>query len=287
MDKDKFNCVLRWIEENLCTGASVDSLASANGYSRRAVEQMFRKHSDFSPGEYLFRRRMTRAAVMLRVTSLQISEIASYLHYYSSQNFSRAFRLFSGTAPTIYRKNKVWNTHPLQYPLLYSYIVSNSEVFNLKYSLKITGRRRCTESKYDSMHDNAYLNFLRSQLTNYKGVGSQELLVLCRRTGGDNAYTNRKGVIKVETIIGKRTMPDEDVHGTIPSGKYIKYEFNGCWEDFSIFSRVIYLKHVSDMQLYCIEDFSYMEISSFENKLYCKLYIPVAHNEMDENELYL
>ncbi|WP_370619548.1 helix-turn-helix domain-containing protein [Citrobacter meridianamericanus] len=276
MNKDEFNCVLKWVEENLCTGETVNSLVRSIGYSRRTIEQEFQANYGISPGEYLFRRRMTRAAVMLRVTSLQISDIASFFHYHSGQNFSRAFRRFSGSTPTTYRKKEVWDTRILQHPLLCEEIISHSKIVNLEFPLGIWGSRKCMESRYDSMNDNNYLTMLRNQMRSQTTNGSQQLLVLCRSTDIGNTYAHRKGVVMVETIVGRLSLPDEKADGIIPSGRYIQYEFNGAWDEFSIFSRTVYLKSLAEKYFLCIGGFNFMEIYSFDNHLHCSLYIPVS-----------
>ncbi|MXE01164.1 helix-turn-helix transcriptional regulator, partial [Escherichia coli] len=71
-------------------------------------------------GDYLFRRRMSRAAVLLRLTKLPITEIAELLHYSSSQNFSRAYHRFTGKTPSEYRKSKDWDISVLQFSFLYN-----------------------------------------------------------------------------------------------------------------------------------------------------------------------
>lgn len=276
MDKDTFHHALVWVEDNLCSGKGINSLVRATGCSRRTLEQGFQAYSGFSPGEYLFRRRMTRAAIMLRMTSLQITEIAVFLRYHSGQNFTRAFRRFFGVTPTDYRREAKWNTQTLQRPLLYGDVISHAKIIILNHPLKITGSRRCTESRYDSMNDQDFIRILRNQLSIQKRTDSQTLLVLCRSTGTGNTYSDRKGVVQVETVTGRLSVQGDVVNGIIPSGKYIQYEFNGDWNSFSVFSRTIYLKSLAETGWHCIGDFSFMKVYTFKKNLHCRLYIPVA-----------
>lgn len=277
MNKDEFYRALIWVEENLSSGEDINSLVMSAGCSRRSFEQRFRAYSGFSPGEYLFRRRMTRAAVMLRMTSLQVTEIAALLHYHSGQNFTRAFRRFFGSTPTDYRRKNEWNTQTLQHPLLYGDIISHSKIVNFSHPLKITGSRKCTESRYDSMSDHDYLTTLRNQLNRQKrSSDSQELLVFCKTTDTGNTFAHRKGIVKVETVIGRYSVQGDIVDGIIPSGKYIEYEFRGAWNDFSVFSRTIYLNSLTELKWHCIGDYSFMKVCSFKTNLHCKLYIPAG-----------
>ncbi|MCW6554422.1 helix-turn-helix transcriptional regulator [Yersinia ruckeri] len=110
--------ILSWVEENIYTGASIGKLVDETGYSRRTLELWFLKYSGFPLGEYLLRRRMSRAAMLLRMTELSILEVSTMFHFYSSQNFTRSFRIFSGVTPTKYRKQDKWSVKLLQRPLL-------------------------------------------------------------------------------------------------------------------------------------------------------------------------
>ena len=54
--------------------------------------------------EYVTRKRMMEASELLKNSRLSISEIAVRTGYTDNQYFSRAFRQYSGTAPSFYRK---------------------------------------------------------------------------------------------------------------------------------------------------------------------------------------
>ncbi|MEG2398558.1 MAG: AraC family transcriptional regulator [Citrobacter sp.] len=277
MNKDDFYHVLVWVEENLCTGEDVGALVRESGYGRRAFEQGFRSRSGFSPGEYLFRRRMSRAAVMLRVTSLPVTEIAGLLHYHSGQNFARAFRGFSGWTPTAYRRDAVWNTRILQLPLLYGEECFHSTVVDLSESLRITGRCKSTESRYDSMSDSECLSTLRNQLNSLQPAALQKgALVLTRITGTDDTYAGRNGVVRVEIVTGTQSAPGEIADGIIPAGRYTRYVFSGSWEAFTVFSRTIYLRSLAEQSLCNSEDLNFMQVNFAGDSLECALYIPVV-----------
>lgn len=81
--------IAQWVEDNLDTGKNINDLIEDIGYSRKTVEVWFLNKYGVNIGEYLFKRRMTRASVLLKLTHLTITEIATLLHYSSSQNFAR------------------------------------------------------------------------------------------------------------------------------------------------------------------------------------------------------
>ncbi|HBI5523967.1 TPA: helix-turn-helix transcriptional regulator, partial [Salmonella enterica subsp. enterica serovar Welikade] len=111
--------ILFWVEENLYTGLTIADLAVSTGYTRRTLELWFSATYDISPGRYLFRRRMTRAAVLLRLSTLSVTEISVLLHHSNNQNFARAFKRFSGKKPTEYRNSREWDLSVMQASLYY------------------------------------------------------------------------------------------------------------------------------------------------------------------------
>ena len=79
------NYILSWVEENNFTILHIDDLVADIGYSRRTIETWFKEKYRLSLGEYILRRRLSRAAIMLRMTSIPVTDIAYLFHYQSSQ----------------------------------------------------------------------------------------------------------------------------------------------------------------------------------------------------------
>jgi cellulose synthase/poly-beta-1,6-N-acetylglucosamine synthase-like glycosyltransferase len=110
--------IISWVEENIYSLANIDDLTKVLGYSRRTIETWFKQQYGQSLGDYILKRRICRAAVLIRMTSLPITEIAYLFHYQSSQGFARAFKKFTGLSPTDYRRSDVWEFDKLQSSLL-------------------------------------------------------------------------------------------------------------------------------------------------------------------------
>ncbi len=64
------NYILSWVEENNFTILHIGDLVADIGYSRRTIETWFKEKYRLSLGEYILRRRLSRAAIMLRMTSI-------------------------------------------------------------------------------------------------------------------------------------------------------------------------------------------------------------------------
>ncbi len=67
----------------------------------------FRKHFTLqigiSPGKFIIRRRLDKACEMLKTSSKSIGEVADYLGYSSSFDFSKQFKRFIGKSPKHYK----------------------------------------------------------------------------------------------------------------------------------------------------------------------------------------
>lgn len=103
------NAITQYIEDNLETmPIDINKLINYSGYSRRYLQILFRDNIGIPVGKYIQLRRITRAAILLQLTSLNIAHISEILHYDSQQTFTREFKKNSGYTPLQYRKLKIW-----------------------------------------------------------------------------------------------------------------------------------------------------------------------------------
>lgn len=96
MDRD-------WADEDL----DLDAVAAGAGYSRSHFIRSFKAVYGRTPGQYLSRRRIERAAEMLRTCDLTITEICHLVGFSSLGTFSTRFRQQTGLSPSAYRREKV------------------------------------------------------------------------------------------------------------------------------------------------------------------------------------
>ncbi|ENY9605824.1 helix-turn-helix domain-containing protein [Escherichia coli] len=103
------NAILDYIEENIEIGPiDINSLVEYSGYSRRYLQQLFYDCIGIPVGKYIQRRRVSRSAVLLRLTNLPLVTISEKLCYDSQQTFTREFKKHTGNTPLQYRKGKIW-----------------------------------------------------------------------------------------------------------------------------------------------------------------------------------
>ena len=109
LKKMTINAILDYIEDNIeISPIDINSLVEYSGYSRRYLQLLFFDYIGMPVGKYIQRRRVSRAAVLLRLTNLPLVTISEKLCYDSQQTFTREFKKHTGNTPLQYRKDKIW-----------------------------------------------------------------------------------------------------------------------------------------------------------------------------------
>ncbi|MFU1868044.1 helix-turn-helix domain-containing protein [Citrobacter portucalensis] len=108
--------ILSYIEKNLENKMNIKTLCEFSGYGRRYIQILFKKHINMPLWKYIKYRRITRAALLLRLTSLKIIDISFRLQFDSQQSFNREFKKIVGCTPLYYRSNKDWDLSPIFLP---------------------------------------------------------------------------------------------------------------------------------------------------------------------------
>ncbi|MGG7246450.1 helix-turn-helix domain-containing protein [Escherichia coli] len=107
--------LFEWIELNLHKKITLSTLSYKAGCTSRYLHNLFIKHLNISPADYIRRRRLTQAAIMLRDTQRSVTEIALMYGFEHIQTFSRAFKKHFKQSPLQYRHADNWDMN-LFYP---------------------------------------------------------------------------------------------------------------------------------------------------------------------------
>lgn len=272
--------ILLWVEDNIDTGCNIYDLAKTAGYSRRTLESWFLTFCGMSPGDYLFRRRMTRAAVMLRLTVLSVTEIAQLLHHSSNQNFAKAFRRFSGKTPTQYRSSKEWDLTILQNSLLFS----DDKVTEVIVR-EFTDRYLCGTSYYsaDSYLNNAKVTLtqqIQREVTRLLLSGEEDIYLSGRPVVSDDLSKNREGYIGVLMTIGQLTDTKTEKTTLMPGGRFCSYRFSCSWSEYSLYTNMCFIKLMSENKLHYAGGDCYVHFSgspaTIMSQIACEMFIPVS-----------
>lgn len=109
--------LLVWLESHLDQPLSLDNVAAKAGYSKWHLQRMFKDVTSHAIGAYIRARRLSKAAVALRLTSRPILDIALQYRFDSQQTFTRAFKKQFNQTPAYYRRSSEWNAYGLRPPI--------------------------------------------------------------------------------------------------------------------------------------------------------------------------
>jgi AraC-like DNA-binding protein len=97
-------CMVDWVELNLKDDPTLDKMSEYVGYSSFYCSSKFHEVLGISFKEYLYKRKMTLAAIELRETKNKIIDIALKYGFSSNEAFTRAFFKLFGYTPYRFRK---------------------------------------------------------------------------------------------------------------------------------------------------------------------------------------
>ncbi|MFB9998481.1 helix-turn-helix domain-containing protein [Providencia rustigianii] len=268
------NSVTQYIEENIeIKHIDIEGLVSYSGYSRRYLQKIFKNKIGFSIGKYIQLRRISRAAVLLRLTSLSLSSISTRLCYDSQQTFTREFKKNTGYTPLQYRNNKLLtfqgmighrDTNDLfPYPKLYHIDKKTIDGFLFKHKEKLP---------YTGEQSKVRLREINKRLISAKTVYLSNKISL----GKD--FNN--GVL-ITTIIWTNS-EQVNTQFEINSGLYAGFLFTGSHKSYSHFIYHIYMNLLPFYNLTKRDEFDIEIISKEDNtctSFSFQCYIPVLEND--------
>ena len=96
--------VLRYIDQNYMHDITLEDLASIAGYSPYHFSRLFKKYSNTTFVNFLNRRRVKAAEMMLLEGGYSITDVAMQSGFSSLTTFNRVFKMINGYTPTEYKK---------------------------------------------------------------------------------------------------------------------------------------------------------------------------------------
>lgn len=109
--------LLTWLESHLDLSLSLDNVAAKAGYSKWHLQRMFKDVTGHAIGAYIRARRLSKAAVALRLTARPILDIALQYRFDSQQTFTRAFKKQFALTPALYRRSPEWSAFGMRPPI--------------------------------------------------------------------------------------------------------------------------------------------------------------------------
>lgn len=98
---------VEFVNANMARPIGAPQIADAIGVKRAILDALFRSCLNRSVGEEIRRRRMARAKLLLKTSSLSVAEIASATGYCTPSHLSNAFKAATGLPPRAWRKGEL------------------------------------------------------------------------------------------------------------------------------------------------------------------------------------
>lgn len=103
----QFNDVMTYIEENLMNEIETEKISLIAGCSEYHFRRMFSFLSGMPLGEYIRRRRLSLAGILLKSDKKKVIDLAFQFGYESPEAFSKAFLAMHGVTPSQAKKDSV------------------------------------------------------------------------------------------------------------------------------------------------------------------------------------
>jgi len=107
-----------WIDENLDQPLTIDDIALKSGYTKWHMQRLFKSVTGYAVAHYIRARKLTNAAIAIRLTRERLDDISAYFYFCSPQSFSRAFNRQFGMSPLAYRKMGEWSSTGFVMPFM-------------------------------------------------------------------------------------------------------------------------------------------------------------------------
>jgi AraC family transcriptional regulator len=103
----QFNEVMAYIEKSLMCDIELNQISRIAGCSEYHFRRMFSFLAGMPLGEYIRRRRLSVAGMLLQTESVKVVDLALQLGYESPEAFSKAFQAIHGITPSQAKKENV------------------------------------------------------------------------------------------------------------------------------------------------------------------------------------
>ena len=94
---------ISYMEQHYQRNITIEEIAGACRLNRSYFSKLFKEKKGYSPQEYLIQLRLSKAADLMRTTSMSIGDIAASCGYPNQLHFSRAFKQRYGVPPREWR----------------------------------------------------------------------------------------------------------------------------------------------------------------------------------------
>ncbi|ATM97255.1 putative right origin-binding protein [Yersinia frederiksenii] len=235
--------LLSWLESHLDQPLALDNVAAKAGYSKWHLQRMFKDVTGNAIGAYIRARRLSKAAVALRLTSRPILDIALQYRFDSQQTFTRAFKKQFAQTPALYRRAEDWNSAGICPPIrLGSYTLPQPEFITLpeQHLVGLTQSYSCTLEQISTHRTELRTHFWQQ----YLGGADQVPPVLYGlHHSRPNQEKDDEQEVFYTTAIEPQHVPGNVQEGQpiiLQGGEYVQFSYDGPLEGLQDFILTLY-----------------------------------------------
>ncbi len=96
---------LRYIDQEFINIEHARDVSQSLSYSEYYLSHLFKEKTGTTIKEYITRKKIDHACLLLKTSTWGVEEIAAHLHFASSHAFRRAFKAITNMSPSAYTKN--------------------------------------------------------------------------------------------------------------------------------------------------------------------------------------
>jgi len=243
--------LLSWLETHLDQPLSLDNVAAKAGYSKWHLQRMFKDVTGNAIGAYIRARRLSKAAVALRLTSRPILDIALQYRFDSQQTFTRAFKKQFAQTPALYRRSEDWHSFGICPPIrLGAFILPQPEFMSLpeQHLIGITQSYSCTLEQITTYRNEMRLHFWRQYIGEAKTL--PPMLYGLHHSRPSQEKDDEQEVLYT-TAIEPNHLP-ENVEGqpiVVQEGEYAMFHYKGSPELLQEFILTLYGTCLPSLQM--------------------------------------
>lgn len=233
---DRNDCIekiIDTIESDLENTLSITDIARVTGFSKRHIQNIFKKNVGINIYEYIRRRKLTRAALQLMYTNKTVSDISFDSGYKSLHSFYKAFKKMFTLTPLEYRNQKDTNHSLLQGNFNQRKIkLEPLGIFEKEFRLK--GKYYYYE--YNVLKETHTNKIFKRYYDILKEIdeGKQEIYSVNFELSKDKANS----IIRFKMYKG---VHDDRGELFITRKKYLCYKYIGSWEEYTNAVRQLYI----------------------------------------------
>ncbi|PIJ50276.1 MDR efflux pump AcrAB transcriptional activator RobA [Erwinia sp. OLTSP20] len=235
--------LLVWLEGHLDLPLSLDNVAAKAGYSKWHLQRMFKDVTGHAIGAYIRARRLSKAAVALRLTSRPILDIALQYRFDSQQTFTRAFKKQFNQTPAWYRRASDWNSFGLRPPIQLGEVKLPEPVYVTLPEIQLIGQTQsysCTLEQISGYRDEMRMHFWKQFL--------QETDTIPPVLYGLHQVRPSKDKDDEQEILYTTAVPDNQIAQYLQSsqpiqleaGEYVQFSYDGPTSALQEFILLVY-----------------------------------------------